>query len=258
MRKGLLYGGGAATVLVAIVVVVLVVVLASLDGIVAAAIERVGSDVTETDVTVEGVDISTRSGTGAIRGLVVDHPEGFESRVMRIEEASLAIDLESVAGDTIRIRDVRVTGPEVTVEVNAQGTNLQALQRSLRRDVSADATPDDADPEDGRKLVVDRLTISGGRVRVVATGLMRDPLSADLPQITLRDIGKDTGGASAEEVAAAIVAAIAEAASRTAVASGALGEFQEVVGGGAGKVLETGVETIKQGVGKLLERTGEQ
>jgi hypothetical protein len=74
MRKGLVYGSTAVTVVLIIVVVVLFVALASVDSIVKAAIERVGSDVTQTEVTVDEVDISLTSGEGTIRGLLIGHP----------------------------------------------------------------------------------------------------------------------------------------------------------------------------------------
>ena len=106
MRKGLTYGGAAVAVVVIIVVVVLFVALASVDSIVKAAIERVGSDVTQTEVTVDEVEISLTSGEGIIRGLVIGHPEGCEERVMRIGEARIVLDIGSLTSDTIVIKEI--------------------------------------------------------------------------------------------------------------------------------------------------------
>jgi len=250
MRKGLIFGGGAVAAIV-VVVIVLVVAVASVDSIVKEAIERVGSDVTETEVSVDDVEISIRSGEGTISGLVIGSPEGFNERVMRIGQARIVLDVGSLTSDTIVIKEVAVTAPEVTVEVNQGGTNVSKLQDTLTQ--GGGGAPSSAggsdDPEDSKKLVIELITIADGRVELKAAQLDKG-IGANLPAITLRDIGKDEGGASAEKVAQVVVAAVSAAAGQAAVRSGVL----QQLGGDAGDRAKSLLEKGAGGLRNILNR----
>lgn len=245
MRKGLVYGGTAVAAVVIIVVVVLFVALASVDSIVKAAIERVGSDVTQTEVTVDDVEISLTSGEGTIRGLVIGHPQGFEERMIRIGEARIVLDIGTLTSDTIVIKEIAVTAPQVTVEVSGEGTNVSRLQETLTQSAgSGGGGASGGNPEDEKKLVIERVTVADGRVDLKAAGLERG-VGADLPSITLTDIGKDSGGADPAEVAKVIVAAVSAAAGQAAITSGVLQQIEGGVGDKAKGLLEKGAGGLK-------------
>ena len=246
MRKGLIYGGTAVAAVVIVVVVVLFVVLASVDSIVKAAIERVGSDVTQTEVTVDDVEISLTSGEGTIRGLVIGHPQGFEEQVIRIGEARIVLDIGTLTSDTIVIKEIAVTAPQVTVEVSGEGANVSRLQETLTSAGSGGGggASSGGNPEDEKKLVIERVTVADGRVDLKAAGLERG-VGADLPSITLTDIGKDSGGADPAEVAKVIVAAVSAAAGQAAVTSGVLQQIEGGVGEKAKGLLEKGAGGLK-------------
>lgn len=249
MRKGLIFGGGAVAAIVVVVVVILLVALASVDSIVKEAIERVGSDVTKTQVTVDDVDISIKSGQGTIKGLTIGNPQGFNERVMRIGEARVVLDIGTLTSDTIVIKEIAVTAPQVTVEVNQSGTNVSKLQDTLSQ-AGAGSGGGSAgggsggNPEDEKKIVIDRITIADGRVELKAAQLDKG-IGADLPSITLRDIGKDKGGASADEVAKVILAAVSSAAGQAAVKSGVLQQLGGDAGDKAKSLLEKGAGGLK-------------
>lgn len=248
MRKGLIYGGGAVAVVVVVVVVILLVALASVDSIVKEAIERVGSDVTKTEVTVDDVDISIKSGQGTIKGLTIGNPQGFNERVMRIGEARIVLDIGTLTSDTIVIKEIAVTAPQVTVEVNQGGTNVSKLQDTLSQGATGGGGGagggSGGNPEDEKKIVIDRITIADGRVELKAAQLDKG-IGADLPSITLRDIGKDKGGASADEVAKVILAAVSSAAGQAAVKSGVLQQLGGDAGDKAKSLLEKGAGGLK-------------
>ena len=214
-----------------------------MDSIVKAAIERVGSDVTQTEVTVDEVEISLTSGEGIIRGLVIGHPEGFEERIMRIGEARIVLDIGSLTSDTIVIKEISVTAPEVTVEVSGAGTNVSRLQKNLAQ-AGGGGSSAGGNPEDEKKLVIDRVTLAEGRVDLKAAGLERG-VGANLPTITLTDIGKDSGGADPAEVAKVILAAVSAAAGQAAITSGVLQKLEGGVGEKAKGLLEKGAGGLK-------------
>ena len=73
-------GIGIAIGIVAVVVIAAVIyVWSSLDSIVAAAIEKYGSQATQTSVSVSGVKLELTQGRAAISGLTVANPSGFST-----------------------------------------------------------------------------------------------------------------------------------------------------------------------------------
>ena len=121
MKKIALIGGG----LVVVVVVAVVFLISNLDSLIRTAVEEVGSEATQAKVTLSEVEISTE-GKGALRGFIVGNPSGFETpSAFKLGEVSVSLDIASVTGDTIRIHEVLINGPEVTFELKAGGSNLR-------------------------------------------------------------------------------------------------------------------------------------
>ena len=67
-------------VIVVLIIAALVLLFSNINSLVAKAIEKNGSNVTQTSVSVSGVDISLREGRGTIKGLRIANPPGFDTR----------------------------------------------------------------------------------------------------------------------------------------------------------------------------------
>jgi len=93
-----------------------------------AAIERFGSDITGTKVTVGSVDISLKSGLGTIRGVRVDNPEGFSSDdAFELGEITVDLDVASLNRDPIVIEEIRILAPAVRGELDAKAVPTWAF-----------------------------------------------------------------------------------------------------------------------------------
>ena len=79
MKRGLMIGGVIVVVLLIAAGVGTWYLLSNLDSIVKAAVEKVGSDVTGTEVTLDNVEISLTSGKGSLLGFRMTNPSGFEA-----------------------------------------------------------------------------------------------------------------------------------------------------------------------------------
>ena len=249
MVKKLLWIGGIAAVLG---IVLLLVAWANLDSIVKKAVESVGSSATGTDVTLDDVNISLTSGQASMNGLTVGNPPGFATdSAIRLGGIKVVLDTSTVTSDTIVIKEVVIDGPQVTYEVGANaGTNIGAIQANVDKFAGgAAAKPAEAKPEEGggKKLIIEKLTIREGRVEVAATFLGNNKLAADLPPITLTDIGKKSGGATSGEVAAEILDAITDSVV-TAVGTLDLNQLSK----DASKLLDDAGKLIK-GAGKGID-----
>src|SRR4051812_50166745 len=90
-----------------------------------AAIEKYGSEATQTQVKVDTVKLSLSDGQGSISGLVVGNPSGFSGpRSIDLGSISLAVDTGSVTQNTAIIKQVIIQGPQGTYERSSSGGNL--------------------------------------------------------------------------------------------------------------------------------------
>lgn len=233
MRKMVLIGGGAVAAVVAVAVILIVFVFSSLDGLVKKAIETVGSQVAGVPVTVSAVKIDVTGGKASIKGLVVGNPKGFASpRAFALGEISVALDASSVTGNPIVIKDISVSSPEVTVEMGAQGSNLDALKRNIAgKGGASSSAPSSGDSGSDKKMVIDRLALTGGSV-VLATPIPGAKTSAKLGDIVLTGIGRKSGGASATQVAETVLDALVNSSLKAVQSMGIGG----LVDGAAGSV----------------------
>jgi hypothetical protein len=220
MKRWLYIGGGIVLGILILLAGGLYFLLSSLDSIVEAAVEKFGSEMTQAEVQLDQVEIELTSGKGVLRGLTVGNPAGFNSaRALSVGELSLALDTASVTTDTIVIKEIAITAPEVTYEFGLKGSNLDALKRNVDAYTAQgkDKKPEDGKPgETGPKLIIENLYIRNGKVNVTAPELQNQTASASLPNIHLTGIGKKTGGATAAEVAEQVLAAISQQAARAA------------------------------------------
>jgi hypothetical protein len=118
--------------LVVIVVAVFVAALFYIDSIVKTGIEAVGSDVLGAGVSVSSVSISPLSGSGTIRGLTIENPEGFAAdNIMQLGEVTVSLNLSSLLSDVIEIYEISVIEPVITYETKITVDNIRALLANL-------------------------------------------------------------------------------------------------------------------------------
>ncbi len=210
MKKALVAGAGAV-----VLIAILVFVLASnLNAIVAKAIEKYGSQTTQTTVEVSGVDIALREGRGTIRGLSVASPEGYRARTaFALEDITIDIDIKSVREDPIVIEEIRIAGPVVHAELTGTGaSNVDELRKRTQASAAqARRGGDRQAPAKAKRIRIERIVFQEGRIELDASALDLGERTVALPALSLADIG-GRDGAPPEAIAAAVAAAAAEKA----------------------------------------------
>lgn len=248
MKRGILIG--IAVVVVAIVVGVYVL-YSSLGGIIEAAVEKVGSEATQASVQLDGVDLDIGSGKGALKGFTVGNPKGFETpSAFKLGAVSLHVDAATVTGNPVVIKEIVIDKPEITYELGAAGSNIDAIKRNvdayagrLAGEQTAAKTEAKAGGDE-TKVVIEHLYVRGGRVNVNSALLKGTAMGATLPDIHLTDIGKDKGGASPAEVAKKVID------SMTAEIGGAMSSI------GVGKTLDSLKQTLGGAAGQAVGEIG--
>ena len=206
--------GISAAVLVAIFIAAVIYILSSLDTIVAGAIQKYGTQVTQTPVRVSSVSIDLKAGAGAIEQLSVGNPDGFSApNIFTLGGISTALDVASLGNDPIVIEEIRISKPAVFYEINKAGaSNIKELQKNIEQSTSGSGGETAAESETtdsgGPRMVIRTLVIEGGTIDAKVAALEGKPLSAKLPRIQLNGIGEKSGGATGAEVARQVVNAI--------------------------------------------------
>ena len=183
----------------------------NINSIIKGALEKYGSQITQTDVNIRDVNIALRTGEGTISGVRIGNPKSYiAARAMDIGQVSMKIDTKSLTGaQPIIIEKIEVDGPSITYEVNATGgSNLQ----QLRHNVSSKSTKPKSGDNPARKVVIKDLYIRDGKVTVTHSLLRGREATTNLPLIHLRNIGQG-GGASPEYIAEKILMEITRQAS---------------------------------------------
>ncbi|RAU21496.1 hypothetical protein CU669_12395 [Paramagnetospirillum kuznetsovii] len=232
MKKLLIIGG----VVLSVIVGAAVFLFSSLDTIVKKIIEDVGTQVAGVKVSVGGVKISLTDGKASITGLSVANPPGFSSDpAFRLGEISVTLDTGSLSKNPIVVKDVLVASPAVSYEMASGGSNLDQIQKNVQaftaKQGGAKAEPAKAsDKSEEKKVVIDRLAMTGGQVKLAAGGIPGANTTAKLPDIVLTGIGKESGGASASQVAQKVMDSLVNGALKAATS------FGNLLGGAADKV----------------------
>ena len=198
----------------------------SLDHVVKRAIEKYVPEILQASVELDEVKLSLADGVGAVKGMRIGNPKGFRApHAATAGTIELAVDPATVVKDVVLVRRIAVDRPSITYEPGARGSNFDVLQRNVERYVGAAGPGRKARETEGRRLIVESLTIRNARVTYAPqVGRGTATISFDLPDIELRNVGKERGGVTPGELAKIIVdqlaARIAEVMARAAVRRG--------------------------------------
>ena len=228
IRKIVLAVGGVA--LVAVIAGVAWLAF-SLDSLVKSAIERYGPEITGVSVNVGSVSLSPRDGRGSIKNLRLGNPRGYKTaRALVLGEISIALDPMTLGSDVIRIREIVVSGADITYEKVNNLTNLEAIQRNVEAYTRGiGGQPEAGGPQ--KKMIIDSLVIRSSKVNLNSALTAGGTLSVALPDVRLHDIGKRSNGATAGEVTRQVINALVASVARAA-ASG----LKKGAGGAANSV----------------------
>ena len=199
MRRALLAGAAALVLAGALAALWL---YRSLDRIVERSIERVGSELLGSEVSVASVDVELGAGRATVRGLEVANPrsEGLafsREPALRLDEITVSIDPASLAGGPVRLEEVRVAAPFVNLEVMSSDVNVLVLQRNLSQ-----ARPGDADAaagaEEPLRFRVGSFVFDEGTLHADASAVGREVRDLRLPAFRLAELGGPRGATPGE------------------------------------------------------------
>jgi uncharacterized protein involved in outer membrane biogenesis len=246
---------------IAILVVGVIVLYSSLGVLITQAVTTAGSEIIQAKVDLDETVIDASSGKGSLRGLLIGNPEGFETKsAFKMDVVEITLDTDSITSDTIIINEINIQAPEVTYELGGSGSNIDAIQQNVDAFVKKYAGTSDSKEEkseakeDETKMIIDHVYVKGGKVNISATLLGGKSMTVSLPDIHLKDIGKEENGATPGEVAKSIIGALNKSILK-AVAPLNLGKVGDVAGKavkGVGDTLEKETKGVTDAMSGIL------
>jgi uncharacterized protein involved in outer membrane biogenesis len=256
MKKWILIGSGAVVV---IIIVLVVVGVSNLGPMIKNAVNTHGPKITKTDVRLGDVGVSIFSAEAKLKDFYLGNPKGFKSpQAMNVKAIYVDVDEKSLTGDAIIIDKIEVVAPEITYEKIRGTDNFKTILNNVKSSVGAGEPSKKGSGEEGegRKIIIRNFIVRDGKVNLAMAMLGGKSLSASLPDIHLRDIGKKKGGASPAEAFKEVFAELHEKITSPSVNDTlnkglkALGIGVKEVGEGAKKGVETVTDKVKGLLGK--------
>ena len=228
--------------------------LSNLGPIVKKTVNTMGPKVTKTEVNVADVSVSLFGGEAKIKDFLLGNPKGFQSaQAMKVGSVYVDIDESSITKNPIVINKIEVVAPEITYERIKNTDNFNALLRNVQSSAKTEKK-DQAKAEkkgQGKKIVINDVIVKDGKVNLTMAVLGGKEITAPLPDIHLKDIGKEKQGATPAEAFEKIFASLyssISADSVTAVFNDGLKQLGDLKGLGA-EGLKSGTKAVEKAMG---------
>jgi len=235
----------------ALAIIAVVVVSLFLGSIVKTGINNAGPRLTQTTLTVDGVDISMLTGSAKVKNLVLGNPEGYKDKspnAISVGTAAVRVAPMSVLSDKIVVKYIRVEAPEITFIGNPFGqNNLKKIQENVNAgaanyQATNQPAASGAPAKPGKKLEVDEFTITGAKIHFGAD------ITLPLPDIHLGPLGTGPDGITPVELTKDVLGEIANGSIKAVAGSAAN------LGKGAENLGKQGVNKITSGIGGLFKK----
>jgi len=161
------------------------------------AIEKGGTYATQTTTTVDTVEIGLTDGSFAMNGFNINNPEGFDTpHFLKLNSTAVTLDPASIISDTISVPTVTFDGLDVILDKGQDPSNYNAILAALQRFESGDKPPQEPGPsgKPAKTVAIDSLLLKDINIHLAnmpGIGFVAGDIAINIPQIELRDIGKD-------------------------------------------------------------------
>ncbi|MBI9079020.1 MAG: hypothetical protein JEY79_04680 [Pseudodesulfovibrio sp.] len=238
MKKYIFIGVGAV---ILGIIALIVLAIFNLGDLVKTATEKYAPQITQTEVRLGSADISILSGSGTLTKFYLGNPKGFSMpSAMECDTIRVKVVKDSLTSDKIIIEEIYVDGPVISYEKKGKTDNFQTIVNNIKRTVAGEKKQEKqqktASTETGseKTIQINNFIVKNGKINLGGSLLNAfgdKSMGIDLPNIHIKDIGKEKETSPAE--AFAII-------------------LGEMTGDVAGTVTQVGKQ-LMQGIGKALE-----
>ena len=218
-----------------------------LGSVVTTAVNRMGPSITKTSVVLQSANLSPLTGSGTLRGLAVDNPQGWsKGRVFYLGKIHVSMKPFSIFGDHIIVDEIDIDQPEFTYETKIFSSNLGDLLKNIKESTgSSDKSAAGKADSKPVKIEVRHFRLTNGKVKV---GVGAAALALPMPPVELSNLGTKEGGITPDQMAAAVLSSVT--GSVVSATTQAAGQIGNTAGGAAAEGVKKAGESLKKLFGK--------
>ena len=177
-------------------------------------LEKAATQTLGVPVMIDSVILDLKDKRAVVQGLTISNEPGFDKPYAMVVE-QISVKLGVVSKELIVIEDIDIAGTNVNLELTKEGSNIVVLKKGIKVPPSAkqESVPSpegDALAETPVKVIIDRLSINTVMMHPsvnIAEGLEIEK-DFTVPQIVMRDIGRQENGIVAQKAIAEVFRAV--------------------------------------------------
>ncbi|MBB48794.1 MAG: hypothetical protein CMJ33_09725 [Phycisphaerae bacterium] len=205
----------------ALILILVLLVMVFINSIAKSAITTAGTSTLGVDTSLDSISIGLFSGHSSIDGVSVANPKGFDGDFLDLSEGVLDVNLSSLLGDVIEVRQIALEGLNVQFVQKIDGSNVSRILDNVNGSTSAGSdkpAENESDPGSSRKFVIDQLKVTNVKVSVAVEPISSAtaPSTVTINQIIVKDIGKKKDGADLDQLIAIVVQSVVDAVIKAA------------------------------------------
>lgn len=246
-------------ILLGIVIVVVVLLLAAIltlpmtiGPIVKTAASVGGPKALGVPVSVGDVKLSPFAGSLMISQVKIGNPKGYsENDAFAVDKVEVGLNIRSLLSDTIVVRKIQIDAPAITYDNKDGRSNFDTMLANVKKaSEEEEKAKKSGEKKAGKKVVIEEFTLNGAKVSLASGITMGRALTIPLPSVTVRDIGKATGGASFVDALTEVINGILKGLTQAmTAAAGAAGDLLKGAGGAATEAAKGATDTLRNATG---------
>ncbi len=237
MKKLMKFSVGIVVVLVVLVLVLVLTLPFTIGPIVKTAASVGGPKALGVPVSVGDVKLNPLAGSLTVSQVKVGNPEGYsQNDAFAVEKVEVALSIASLMSDTIVVKKILIDAPAISFESKDGKSNFDAMLANAKKSSDEEKAKKPSDKKTGKKVVIEEFTLNGATLSFASGLTLGKALSLPLPPVTVKDIGKASGGTSFVEALTEVINAIVRGLSQAV--SGAAGQAGDLLKGLGGSAAE--------------------
>ena len=148
-------------------------------------------------VSVGDVKLRPLLGVLTISQVKVGNPEGYsKNKAFAVEKVEIGLKTSSLFSDTIEITKIQIDAPAISYESKDGKSNFDTMLANAKKNAEEQKAKKPNERRSTRKVIIDEFSLNSGKVSVTSGLTLGKAMMIPLPSVTVRDIGKASGGAS--------------------------------------------------------------
>jgi hypothetical protein len=235
---------------IAVVVLLVVAVLTlpmTIGPIVKTAASVGGPKALGVPVSVGDVKLNALAGNLTVSQVKVGNPQGYSDKdAFAVDKVEVGLNMRSLLSDTIVVRKIQIDAPAISFESKDGKSNFDAIMANAKKASEEEKKQTDKKKKPGKKVVIEEFSLNSAKVSFASGMTLGKALTIPLPSVTVRDIGKASGGASAVEALTEVINGIVGGLTQAVTgAAGAAGDLLKGASGAASEAAKGATDALK-------------